>query len=95
MNNNAPSATSQTRAFSTIFLIEMWERFGFYGMQALIVYYMVQRLNFPDERAALVWGAASALIYVAPAIGGWVGDRVLGTRRTMLLGAVVWPSATG
>ena len=67
----------------------MWERFGFYGMQALIVYYMVQRLNFPDERAALVWGAASALIYVAPAIGGWVGDRVLGTRRTMLLGAVV------
>ena len=89
MNNNAPSATSQTRAFSTIFLIEMWERFGFYGMQALIVYYMVQRLNFPDERAALVWGAASALITVAPAIGGWVGDRVLGTRRTMLLGAVV------
>jgi POT family proton-dependent oligopeptide transporter len=84
-----PSATSQTRAFSTIFLIEMWERFGFYGMQALIVYYMVQRLNFPDERAALVWGAASALIYVAPAIGGWVGDRILGTRRTMLLGAVI------
>ena len=38
VNNNAPSATSQTRAFSTIFLIEMWERFGFYGMQALIVY---------------------------------------------------------
>ena len=67
----------------------MWERFGFYGMQALIVYYMVQRLNFPDERAALVWGAASALDLRGSAIGGWVGDRVLGTRRTMLLGAVV------
>ena len=84
-----PTSRSQSRSFTTIFLIEMWERFGFYGMQALIVYYMVQRLGFPDERATLVWGAAAALIYVAPAIGGWIGDRVLGTRRTMMLGAVV------
>jgi len=49
----------------------------------------VQALDFPDERATLVWGAAAALIYVAPAIGGWIGDQVLGTRRTMLLGAVI------
>jgi len=84
-----PATRSQTRSFTTIFLIEMWERFGFYGMQALIVYYMVQRLEFPDERATLVWGAAAALIYVAPAIGGWIGDKILGTRRTMLLGALV------
>jgi len=87
--NQLPATPSQTRSFTTIFLIEMWERFGFYGMQALIVYYMVQRLGFPDERATLVWGAAAALIYVAPAIGGWIGDKVLGTRRTMLLGAAV------
>ncbi|HET7674519.1 MAG TPA: oligopeptide:H+ symporter, partial [Gammaproteobacteria bacterium] len=81
--------TSQTRSFSTVFLIEMWERFGYYGMQALIVYYMVQRLGFSDDRANLTWGAAAALIYVAPAIGGWIGDKVLGTRYTMLLGAGV------
>lgn len=80
---------SQTRSFSTVFLIEMWERFGYYGMQALIVYYMVQRLGFPDDKANLVWSAAAALIYVAPAIGGWVGDKVLGTRRTMLLGTTI------
>ncbi len=80
---------TQTRSFITIFLIEMWERFGFYGMQALIVYYMVQRLGFDDDRANLVWSAATALIYVAPAIGGWVGDKILGTRRTMLLGAII------
>ncbi|MCK9365984.1 MAG: peptide MFS transporter [Metallibacterium scheffleri] len=85
----AVPVTSQTRSFTTIFLIEMWERFGFYGMQALIVYYMVQRLGFADDRANLVWSAATALIYVAPAIGGWVGDRILGTRRTMLLGAII------
>ena len=88
MNAMQP-AVSQTRAFSTVFLIELWERFGFYGMQALIVYYMVQRLGFDDVRANLVWSAASALIYVAPAIGGWVGDGVLGTRRTMLTGAAI------
>jgi POT family proton-dependent oligopeptide transporter len=86
---------SQTRSFTTVFLIEMWERFGYYGMQALIVYYMVQRLGFPDERAALVWGAAAALIYVAPAIGGWIGDKILGTRRTMLLGAVILSAGYG
>lgn len=78
---------NQTRSFMTVSLIELWERFGYYGMQALIVYFMVQRLGFEDCRANLVWSACAALIYVAPAIGGWVGDKVLGTKRTMLLGA--------
>ncbi|HET6914337.1 MAG TPA: oligopeptide:H+ symporter, partial [Rhodanobacteraceae bacterium] len=88
MNTMQP-AVSKTRSFSTVFLIEMWERFGYYGMQALIIYYMVERLGFQDTPANLTWGAAAALIYVSPAIGGWVGDNFLGTRRTMLLGAVV------
>jgi POT family proton-dependent oligopeptide transporter len=87
--SNLSSTPSQTKSFSTVFLIELWERFGFYGMQALIVFYMVQRMGFDDTRANLVWGAASALIYVAPAIGGWVGDRIFGTRRTMLTGAAI------
>jgi proton-dependent oligopeptide transporter, POT family len=83
----APPA-SQTRAFSTIFLIEMWERFGFYGMQVLMVTYMIKKLGFEDTRANLVWGAAAALIYATPAIGGWIGDKLLGSRRTLLTGAV-------
>ncbi|WP_346836687.1 oligopeptide:H+ symporter [Microbulbifer sp. SAOS-129_SWC] len=86
MTKQLPSY-SQTRSFATVTLIELWERFGYYGMQALIVYFMVQRLGFDDSRANLVWSAAAALIYVAPAIGGWVGDKVLGTKRTMFLGA--------
>src|SRR5690349_24422962 len=80
---------SQTRSFVTVWMIELWERFGYYGMQALIVYFMVQRMGFEDSRANLVWGAAAALIYVAPAIGGWIGDKVLGTKRSMYLGAMV------
>ncbi|MBS0382566.1 MAG: MFS transporter [Proteobacteria bacterium] len=87
--NSAMPAVSKTRSFSTVFLIEMWERFGYYGMQALIIYYMVERLGFQDTPANLTWGAAAALIYVAPAIGGWVGDKFFGTRHTMLLGACV------
>jgi len=84
-----PLPYTQSRSFLTIALIEMWERFGYYGMQALIVYFMVQRLGFDDSRANLVWSAAAALIYVAPAVGGWIGDKVLGTRRSMVLGALV------
>lgn len=83
------AAVSRNKSFSTVFLIELWERFGFYGMQVLIVYFMIQQLGFADNRANLVWGACAALIYVSPAIGGWIGDKVLGTRRTMLAGAFV------
>ena len=80
---------SQTHSFMTAALIELWERFGYYGMQALIVYFMVQRLGFEDTRANLVWGACAALIYVSPAIGGWIGDKVLGTKRCIYIGAMI------
>jgi POT family proton-dependent oligopeptide transporter len=80
---------TQTRSFATVFLIEMWERFGFYGMQVLMVTFMMKKLGFVDTKANLVWGAAAALIYATPAIGGWVGDKLLGTRRTMLMGASI------
>jgi len=80
---------SQTRSFTAVFMIEMWERFGFYGMQVLMVTFLMKKLGFVDTKANLVWGAAAALIYATPAIGGWVGDKLLGTRRTMLIGATV------
>jgi proton-dependent oligopeptide transporter, POT family len=83
------SSRSQTRSFTTIFMIEMWERFGYYGMAALLVLFMIERVGFSDANANLTWGAFTALVYAAPSIGGWIGDKVLGTRRTMLLGAVV------
>ena len=80
---------SQTRAFVTIWLIELWERFGYYGMAAILVLYMVEKIGFHDAQANLVWGAFTALVYAAPAIGGWIGDNVLGTRRTMPIGAAI------
>ncbi|RKP46393.1 peptide MFS transporter [Trinickia fusca] len=83
------SVSSQRRSFTTIFLIEMWERFGYYGMAALLVLFMVERVGFSDARANLTWGAFTALVYTAPSVGGWIGDKVLGSRRTMLFGAIV------
>jgi proton-dependent oligopeptide transporter, POT family len=67
----------------------MWERFGFYGMAALLVLFMVGKLGFSDAHANLTWGAFTALVYAAPSVGGWIGDKLLGTRRTMLIGALV------
>ncbi|MDR5738684.1 oligopeptide:H+ symporter [Caballeronia sp. LZ016] len=88
MKNQTP-AVSRTRSFTTIFLIEMWERFGYYGMAALLVLFMIDKLGFADEHANLTWGAFTALVFAAPSIGGWIGDKVLGARRTMTLGAIV------
>src|ERR1700761_7199670 len=91
MNSSHPpgARVSQTRSFSTVFLIEMWERFGYYGMAALLVLFMIDRLGFDDSHATLTWGAFAALVYASPSIGGWIGDKVLGARRSMVLGALV------
>jgi len=52
--SNANPPVSQTRSFSTIFLIELWERFGYYGMAALLVLFMIQKIGFDDTKADLV-----------------------------------------
>jgi POT family proton-dependent oligopeptide transporter len=83
------AAPSRTLGFTTLFLIEMWERFGYYGMTAVVVLFMVQQLGYTDDRANLTFGAFTALAYAIPAVGGWIGDRVLGSRRTAVLGAVI------
>jgi len=89
MNAVAARSASQTRSFSTIFLIELWERFGYYGMAAILVLFMVEKVGFDDSKANLIWGAFTGLVYAAPAIGGWIGDHVIGTRRTMPIGAAI------
>ncbi len=81
--------TRQPKPFYLIFLIEIWERFGFYGVQALLIVFMVQQLGFSDARADKLFSAFAALAYLLPAVGGYVGDRLLGTKRTILLGALI------
>nr|WP_298795977.1 oligopeptide:H+ symporter [uncultured Acetobacter sp.] len=89
MTASAPSLPSRTQPFSVVLTIELWERFGFYGMQGILLLYMIQRLGFSDAQANLLWGTFSAVCYAAPAVGGWVGDKLLGSRRTMVMGGLV------
>jgi len=76
-------------SFTVLFLVEMWERFGYYGMTAVVVLYMVKKLGYTDDRANLTFGAFVAMAYASPAIGGWLGDKVLGTRRMTVFGATI------
>ncbi|HTS80131.1 MAG TPA: oligopeptide:H+ symporter, partial [Myxococcaceae bacterium] len=77
------------KSFTVLFLIEMWERFGYYGMTAVVVLYMVKRLGYTDDQANLTFGAFVAMAYASPAVGGWLGDKVLGTRRMTVIGATI------
>lgn len=83
------------RPFYILFLVEMWERFGFYGMQALLVLFMVQEFGFSDELADSTFSAFAALVYAFICVGGWLGDKGLGSRRTMFLGALVLAGGYG
>ncbi|MCL9782851.1 dipeptide/tripeptide permease DtpA [Vibrio sp. S4M6] len=78
----------QPKQFYLIFSIEFWERFGYYGMQAILTVYLVQILGMKESTSFVLFGAFSALVYGFVAAGGWIGDKVLGTKRTITLGAI-------
>ena len=65
------------------FMTEMWERFSYYGMRALLIFYLTQHFLFSDEKAYLIYGDYSALVYVTPVIGGVLSDRYLGSRKAV------------
>lgn len=88
MSSASETERHPRRAFFVLFFIEIWERFGYYGVASLLVLYMVQRLGLADAQADVIWGAFSALAYSMPMLGGYIGDRVLGARRTLVLGAI-------
>jgi proton-dependent oligopeptide transporter, POT family len=77
------------KALWLLFFTEMWERFSFYGMRALLILYMTKVLGFHDKEANLQYGAYNALVYTMPLIGGWIADRYLGFRKSITLGAII------
>src|SRR5215468_7385694 len=72
-----------------IFLGEMWERFSYYGMRALLVLYLVNALGYQRTDALELYGIYTGLVYVTPIIGGWIADRWLGMRLAAVIGGVV------
>lgn len=72
-----------------LFFAEMWERFSYYGMRALLIFYLVQHWMFSDSEAGIVYGAYTALVYITPVIGGYLADRYLGQRKAVAFGALL------
>lgn len=89
----------QPRALSTLFFTEMWERFSYYGMRAILVLYLIAPpdgatppgggLGFSNADAAAIYGTYSSLIYLLPLVGGWVADRLTGPRRAVMAGGLI------
>jgi POT family proton-dependent oligopeptide transporter len=72
-----------------LFTTELWERFNYYGMRALLTLYMTKKLGFADDAASLTYGAANGLLYATPLIGGMIADRLLGYRRAITIGGIL------
>ena len=79
----------QPPGLTILFLTEMWEKFSFFGMRALQVYYMTKQLHFSQANASLVYGAYGAGVYLTPIAGGMIADRWLGRRRSVIIGGLL------
>jgi POT family proton-dependent oligopeptide transporter len=77
------------RGLALLFVVEMWERFSFYGMRALLVLYMVHALGWTDARADHLYGLYTGAVYLTPLFGGWLADRLIGTRRSLVIGGLI------
>jgi POT family proton-dependent oligopeptide transporter len=77
------------RGLFVLFYAEMWERFSYYGMRALLVLYLTKHWLFVDSKATLIYGAYGALVYITPVLGGIMADRWLGQRKAVLFGGIL------
>tara|TARA_B100000475_G_scaffold4295_1_gene4095 strand:+ start:2049 stop:3461 length:1413 start_codon:yes stop_codon:yes gene_type:complete len=82
INNKNP------HSLTTLFFTEMWERFSYYGMRALLVLYLVNSLNYSNEEALHIYAIYTGLVYLTPIIGGYLADRYLGTQKTIFIGGI-------
>ena len=75
-------------SLSTLFFTEMWERFSYYGMRALLVLYLVNSLNYSESEALHIYAVYTGLVYLTPLIGGYLADRFLGTQKSIFIGGL-------
>ena len=84
-----PTWFGQPRGLTVLFLTNMWEQFSYYGMRALLVYYMTKELLFGQAHASVIYGAYTATAYFTPILGGAIADRWLGKRRAIVIGGSI------
>ncbi len=77
------------KGLMTLFFTEMWERFGFYTMLAVFTLYMDETLGWTDAHKGQVYGLYLGFVYFTPIAGGWIADRFLGYRKSIMLGALI------
>jgi POT family proton-dependent oligopeptide transporter len=77
------------RGLIICFLAEMWERFSYYGMRGLLIFYLTQHFLFDPKVASGHYGSYTSLVYIVPLLGGFLADRYLGTRKAVAFGAIL------
>lgn len=77
------------KALFMLFFTEMWERFSFYGMKALLIFYLTKYYLFSDEQGNLLIGSYAALVYAMPVVGGFIADKYLGFRKAIVFGGIL------
>ena len=77
------------RQLARLFTTEMWERFGYYGMRALLTLYLTKHFVFGDRAATGLYGGFTALVYLTPLVGGYLADQYLGSKRSVKFGAIM------
>ena len=77
------------RQLARLFTTEMWERFGYYGMRALLTLYLTKHFLFSDRTTNGIYGGFAAMVYLTPLVGGLLADRYLGSKRSVKFGALV------
>jgi POT family proton-dependent oligopeptide transporter len=77
------------RGLIILFFAEMWERFSYYGMRGILIFYLTQHLLFDDKTAGAQYGSYTSLVYLLPLLGGIIADRWLGTRKAVAFGALL------
>jgi len=87
--SSKPEVFGHPKGLYVLFFAEMWERFSYYGMRALLILYLVRHWLYSDGEANLIYGAYTSLVYITPVLGGYLADRYLGQRKAVLFGAVL------
>ena len=87
--DSAGTFLGHPKGLFVLFFAEMWERFSFYGMRALLIFYLTKWWLFDDGKANLIYGAYTSLVYITPMLGGYLADRYLGQRKAVQFGAVL------
>ncbi len=84
-----PEFAGHPKGLYMLFFAEMWERFSYYGMRALLIFYLTQHWLFSDGKSTLIYGAYTSLVYITPVLGGYLADRYLGQRKAVLFGGLL------